>query len=298
MLEQLINQIMIDNVDLIGLDDVVEKEIIHHDILFLLHREGLLKQLTFIGGTSLRLCYNSSRLSEDLDFTGGIEFSPDKLAGLETKLQDYLTNKYGLTVHVRKPVVSTKNTSTWKVTIEKHSRRPDLPMQKMHIDICALPSFDIEHRPVTNHYTVNSAMTGLPIAVQSMTEMLADKMIAFAYRARRIKPRDVWDIVWLKQRNVKQNRDLVLKKLNVRDKETADFLNNLHKHCLLIQSDQTTQDDFYTEMGRFLPQNVLEKTLEQAPFWGYVGRIISEEVNVIEGLINRPTESHEFDMNN
>jgi predicted nucleotidyltransferase component of viral defense system len=50
----------------------VEKELLHHDILREMSMAGLLKNLTFIGGTCLRACYGSSRLSEDLDFTGGM----------------------------------------------------------------------------------------------------------------------------------------------------------------------------------------------------------------------------------
>ena len=38
---------------------VVEKELLHYDILFSLEREDLLDQLTFQGGTSLRLCYGA-----------------------------------------------------------------------------------------------------------------------------------------------------------------------------------------------------------------------------------------------
>jgi len=47
---------------------VIEKELLHYDILFCLDKEGLLDQLTFQGGTSLRLCHGSPRFSEDLDF--------------------------------------------------------------------------------------------------------------------------------------------------------------------------------------------------------------------------------------
>ena len=48
---------------------VVEKELLHHDILREMNSAGLLSSLTFIGGTCLRACYGSARLSEDLDFT-------------------------------------------------------------------------------------------------------------------------------------------------------------------------------------------------------------------------------------
>ena len=35
---------------------VIRKELLHYDILFCLERNGLLKNLVFRGGTSLRLC--------------------------------------------------------------------------------------------------------------------------------------------------------------------------------------------------------------------------------------------------
>ena len=46
----------------------VAKELLHYDILFCLDKDGLLDQLTFQGGTSLRLCYGAPRFSEDLNF--------------------------------------------------------------------------------------------------------------------------------------------------------------------------------------------------------------------------------------
>ena len=67
MLNELVRQAMKNNADMIGMDDVVEKEVLHHHLLYLLHQEGFLSELTFMGGTALRLCYNSNRLSEDLD---------------------------------------------------------------------------------------------------------------------------------------------------------------------------------------------------------------------------------------
>jgi hypothetical protein len=61
---------------------VVEKELLHHDILREMNAAGLLSSLTFIDGTCLRACYGSARLSEDLDFTGGADFTRETLAAL------------------------------------------------------------------------------------------------------------------------------------------------------------------------------------------------------------------------
>jgi hypothetical protein len=49
----------------------IEKEILHHDIIREFHEHGFLLGLTLFGGTNLRLCHGSNRLSEDLAFKGG-----------------------------------------------------------------------------------------------------------------------------------------------------------------------------------------------------------------------------------
>jgi len=296
MLNILVNQVLSNKEHLLGLEDVIEKEILHHDIMTVLHRAGILQRLTFIGGTSLRLCYNSSRLSEDLDFTAGLDFEPKEFAGLGDELQNYLVNKYGLSVTVREPKLTNTDTSTWKITIEKHNNRPDLPSQKMHIDVCSLPSFDILNRPIMDHYGINSPMAGLPIPVQSMQEILADKMIAFAYRERRIKPRDVWDIVWLKQQGVNQMPELVLKKLDVRKKPLEDFNEKISKHALLVENDTDTKINFHNEMKRFLPQDLTKRTIEQSVFWDYLTNVIKDEVRYLQQELQGPSQSTNFNM--
>ncbi len=74
LFDQLVDQALKAKADLAPLRVVVEKELLHHDILREMSTAGLLDSLTFIGGTCLRACYGSSRLSEDLDFTGGQDF--------------------------------------------------------------------------------------------------------------------------------------------------------------------------------------------------------------------------------
>ena len=76
MLKEYIRQIVNANPEYAAVTPVIEKEILHHDIMDVMVKQGAMQSLTFIGGTSLRLCYNSSRLSEDLDFNGGHNFKP------------------------------------------------------------------------------------------------------------------------------------------------------------------------------------------------------------------------------
>ncbi|AEE24893.1 Domain of unknown function DUF1814 [Glaciecola sp. 4H-3-7+YE-5] len=285
MLDKIVQSALRRNDKLLGLDDVVEKEILHHDILQVLQAEGILQQLTFIGGTSLRVCYNSSRLSEDLGFTAGVNFNASRFDGMAEQLQQHLHRKYGLKVDVREPKLTTTDTTTWKITIEKYAGRPDLPSQKMHIDVCALPSFDRQFHSAIDHYGIQSPIASLPLPVQSLDEILADKMVAFAFRQRRIKPRDVWDIMWLKQRGIVQDPALIRRKLEVREKSIQSYTQNTEQHCQLVMADKGTELDFKREMSRFLPQDIRTNTLNNPNFWGAVGREIVNDVTHINDML-------------
>jgi predicted nucleotidyltransferase component of viral defense system len=67
LFDSLVSQALKAQGELAPLRVVVEKELLHHDILREMSAAGLLHSLTFIGGTCLRACYGSNRLSEDLD---------------------------------------------------------------------------------------------------------------------------------------------------------------------------------------------------------------------------------------
>ena len=69
------------------LTPVIEKEIVHYEIISSLKRNGLLQDITFQGGTSLRLCYGSQRYSEDLDFAAGEKFDSLPLAEFSRALR-------------------------------------------------------------------------------------------------------------------------------------------------------------------------------------------------------------------
>jgi predicted nucleotidyltransferase component of viral defense system len=84
--------------DLNPLAMVVEKELLHHDILREMGSAGLLEKLAFIGGPCLRMCNGSSRLSEDLDFSAGKNFNKESLKALPQLLTGKLFVKYGLIV--------------------------------------------------------------------------------------------------------------------------------------------------------------------------------------------------------
>jgi predicted nucleotidyltransferase component of viral defense system len=115
LFDTLVDQALQNKPELSPLRVVVEKELLHHDIMRVLATAGLLSGLTFMGGTCLRACYGSSRLSEDLDFTGGAGFTRETLASMGDVLVQSLKTKYGLDVAVTEPRHDTGNVDTWKL---------------------------------------------------------------------------------------------------------------------------------------------------------------------------------------
>lgn len=295
MLNHYLQQIVAANPDLAAISPVIEKEILHHDIMAVLIQQGVMSSLTFIGGTALRMCYNSSRLSEDLDFNGGHNFKPDDLNGLEHEIKRYIETKYEMNVWVNKPTDEKQgDTSSWTISIEKEANRPDLPRQKMHIDVCAIPSFDSVKRPLINHYNIAVPTEGLLVPVQSLAEILADKFIALAYRARRIKPRDIWDIIWLSQRNIDVSIELTKLKLDARGKSFDDFSDALRSQVDKLQSDAEVRNDFYQEMSRFIPATIKARTLDNPDYWDYV----QSEAKRLANSLLADGPKHKFDMGN
>lgn len=294
MLKEQIRRIVESNPEYAAITPVIEKEILHHDIIDVMIKQGAMQSLVFIGGTSLRMCYNASRLSEDLDFNGGHDFKPAHFDGLEVEIQKYIQNKYETQVWVNKPIEDPQgNTSSWKISIVKDANRPDLPRQKMHIDVCAIPSFDVEKRPLLNHYNIVVPTEGLLIPVQSLQETLADKLIALAYRARRIKPRDIWDIVWIKQRGINLSLNLVDRKLAARGKLKKDFTEALQIQLEKLMQDDEVRNDFSMEMSRFIPQQIKKRTIDNPEYWPYVQ---AEVRTVSRLLLDDGPSKNPFDM--
>jgi len=277
LFDRLVEQAMGTKPELVPVRAVVEKELLHHDILREMSVAGLLAGLTFIGGTCLRACYGSPRLSEDLDFTGGREFTREALSALAGVLTDRLQSKYSLEVKVSAPVKETVGVDTWKITIITRPEKRGLPAQRLHVDICAIPSHSRRPMMLRNVYSVDMGTSGLILQAQSREEILADKFLALAFRPNRIKNRDLWDIVWLKQQGVELPLALIPAKIVDHRRNVAEFSTILRSRLVSLKDDPGTRSAFVKEMQRFLPSTLVAETVEQEPFWAYLVDLVSGE---------------------
>lgn len=259
--------------DVAALRPVVEKELLHHDILREMGRAGLLSDLVFIGGTCLRLCYGSPRLSEDLDFTTSIDPDavPQHLSRLGSTVQEALYTKYQLPVEVSEPRQELGLVRTWKVRITTRPEQPHLPAQRIHIDVQSLPARDAQPVLPRNPYRVEMGTSGLILSASSQIEILSDKLLALALRSSRIKWRDLWDIVWLVQRDVAVSPDLTAHKAADRGFSVSEIADRVVER---ITAAAPHHADFVGEMERFLPPGELLATAKDARYWEYLMRLI------------------------
>lgn len=273
--DDLVSQIISQNTEYPMLRTVIEKEILHFDILRCMNSAGFLKDLTFIGGTCLRDCYGSPRLSEDLDFTGGFEFSKSEMSELGRVIEHAVGEKYALPVTVTAPTKESGDTETWKIKVITRPERPDFPSQKINIDICMLPSRDRKPAMLKNTYGIDSGTDGILLHAESLSEILCDKLIAFALRPNRVKNRDLWDIHWLSQKNISPEKELLQQKLADRKITEAVFR---EKYAARIGEIKNGQRDFLFEMRRFLMPSAFSNQFTSEMWWEYLLELLKRQI--------------------
>ena len=254
---------------------VVEKELLHYDILFCLDQEKLLDQLTFQGGTALRLCHGSSRFSENLDFAGGIDFTSQDLQQIKACIEKYIQPRYGMEVEVKEPrdlreypINSGLNISKWQVSITISPERKDLPKQRIKIEVASIPAWTREPRALqTNYNFLPDGYEDTLVMTETLDEIMADKIISLVNTERYVRNRDIWDLRWLKQNSAIIDLKLVHRKIN--DYRISNYLDKLE--VMLQRLPEIVHGEtFKNEMMRFIPEEVRERTLGKDKFYDFL----------------------------
>ena len=251
--------------ELAGMEVIVEKELLHYELLHVLDRGGWLDGLTFQGGTALRLCYGASHLSEDLDFSGGPNFSTKTMAGLAEYLKKTLSGQ-DLDVEVKSPKTFTSHftsdigVSTWQIVFEILPSRKGLPKQRIKLDIDNAPSYTEGPGAIAQNYGVVRESQML-VRVQSREEILASKLVAFSssvVKRNRPRFRDIWDLHWLRGNSTAIHNDLVRAKMSDHHVEPAWF-----EAAADSVGDIVRSTEFANEMRRFLLPHTVAQTLDK-----------------------------------
>ncbi len=249
------------------MEPVIEKELLHYEILRIMADNGLLDGLAFQGGTCLRLCYGASRYSEDLDFAGGPDFSIARLRNLKSCLEDTLPKEYRIEVEVTNPTSDAALVRKWRIRINTTPERPDLPMQKISLEVAAVRAYTSVPRMLRLNYDgLPSSYADVIVRAESETEIMADKLESFICSSH-VRYRDVWDLFWLKRRpgvDIEAARELRASKAV--DYGEADRYADCLPVMLKTLPEIVEGVDLREQLRRFLPSSVFGKTMERPDF--------------------------------
>jgi len=266
---------------------VVEKELLHYDILYCLDQAGLLNDLVFQGGTCLRLCYGANRFSEDLGFAGGSNYSSKHLMSMKTCIEDYVGGRYGLEVNVKEPATLKKEESSyaeikvdkWQISITTAPERKEIARQRIKIEVANIPTYTRTTQALKRNYDfLPDGYEDTLIFTETLNEIMADKLVALPATRRYVRHRDVWDLLWLQQQGAVLDVGLVSKK--IRDYQISDFKQMLEDRIASVHGIVDSKA-FSDEMKRFLPTNVYDRTLGQQKFKAY---LVTELTQLLEKL--------------
>lgn len=202
----------------------------------------------FQGGTALRLFYQNSRFSEDLDFVfvrhdspafnGALAF----LSGLENHLPQTIPAVSQASVRHQKDSSVLKRAIVRLVV-------PELPRQtQINLEFVNVPSY--ESRPLVAPFGPLYPV----VRVESEAEILADKVVALAWHPY-LKGRDLWDLHYLLAlRGQTPEAHLVGSKLVDYGADPAEWLRRLK--VILSELPERGPRILDEEMPRFLPPEV------------------------------------------
>ena len=296
----LVNKVMqVENVS--HMRSVIEKELLHYDILFALEKGRLLDKLTFQGGTSLRLCYGGNRFSEDLDFAGGKDFSSVMLADMKHCIEKYIGERYGLEVTVKEPKdlkqdpkYSELSIDKWQIAVVTSPERKDLPKQKIKVEVANIPAYTREPQPLQINYDfLPDGYSDTLILTESLDEVMADKIISLPATTRYVRHRDIWDLAWLQQQGATLNMDLLKNKVS--DYKLEHF-NKMLDNFLDRLPGIVSSEAFIAEMKRFLPTDVFDRTLAQDKFQVYLQNTLAKLFKTVSNELLGNVTNNEFRM--
>ncbi len=265
---------------------VIQKELLHYDILYSLDSEGLLDQLTFQGGTLLRLCHGAPRYSEDLDFVGGRNFNRQQLETLKHCIEHYIGHRYGLNVSVSEPSglkYDRENNDLkiekWQISVTTDPGKHHIPRQRIKIEIANIDACTREARAVRLHYDFLPEGYGDTLVLaETLDEVVADKLVSLVNTTGYVRNRDIWDLHWLKQKGIETRIEWVLQKIY--DYRIDDYQQKLDR--MLKRLPEIIEGKvFQRELERFIPMDITQRTLNKPKFKQY---LICEIAEMLESL--------------
>ena len=232
----------------------LESELLSMAVFDVINRFGLLPEdAVFIGGTALRLCHGSPRFSEDLDFHTPT-FAPRTLDRETLAVETERITGCGISVST--PTGS--GSTLARVSAEVPGRDRSQRRPRMKIDLGEGIQVDARPEIITLRMAgglvpgMGDVGDAFSFGTSSKEEIFADKHMALVGRRRRIKHRDMFDILWLRHRGVDLRPDMVAAKVAGENK--AEFAAILRQRAKAGR-DAISNGSYQAEMEHFLPSD-------------------------------------------
>ena len=186
------------------------REYLQYKILEIIFNSKYSKNLSFLGGTALRIIYDNTRFSEDLDFDN-FDFSENDFSLLTKEIKNGL-KKEGYEAEIRNVFKGAYRCYIKMPGILFDNKISDLKEEKIMIQIDTVTgSFDYNpDKKILNKFDVFTQISATPLDI-----LLSQKIYA-AFNRKRHKGRDFFDIVFLLSKT-KPNYDYLEKKMNIKN---------------------------------------------------------------------------------
>ncbi|MBU2741165.1 nucleotidyl transferase AbiEii/AbiGii toxin family protein [Acidithiobacillus albertensis] len=170
------------------------------------------------------------------------------------------------------------------MSVETHPGRPDLPRQKIKLEIANIPAYTREVVPLRMNYSVLDGVSPTLVVAEYIHEILADKLVALptsfakieahgiADTPARIRYWDVWDIAWLTGQGAEVDLEMVRKK--VADYGIQEFP-RLMDHAISQVPEIAACHTFRQQMSRFVERSKHEKMFGMPGYEGYFARSVN-----------------------
>jgi len=240
----------------------IVREYLQIIILKSIYQSKFGRDISFMGGTCLRICYDLKRYSEDLDFT-----LDRKTAGYNFRSLNQLIQKDFSLRNIKLDLNISEDKTVQKVFIKVIDLLEPLGLsriknQRLHIKI------EVDTNPVDIKYGgretffVSKYNEIFPIIKQDMETLFAGKVLAILCRPYR-KGRDFYDLIWYLNREAKINLAYLNEGLKIAG-YPKDFSNEKVLFAAIEKIVLELEPDFILkDVGRFLEDPKEEVWLKQ-----------------------------------
>ena len=214
-------------------------------------------------------------------FAGGSDFDGPRLGPIKDALERHVGARYGLDVNVKEPRVRDVGDGVevrrWTLSIDTDPGRPDLPRQRIKLEIANVPAHESTAMAVrTNYAGLPDGYYGMLVVTESAREIASDKVVSLVATARKFpRYRDLWDLTHLAGRGAETDPRLV--GLKVGDYAEDGFAERCAE--LLERLPELVHGgEFAEQMRRFLPSSVHAETSARPDALGHVERTVRAQV--------------------